>query len=330
MRETYVQGADPVGSKDDRKLMIKIAQMYYEQNMTQSQIAEELDIYRTTISRLLKNAREDGIVTIKINYDSDHDFTMEEKLKKRFGLKEAIVVPVEKKQTQGMKLTAVGQACARLLQQSIRDGDIIGFSWGSSLAKMVDTLDPEAKKDVICVPLVGGSSGRLESRFHSNTICYQAALKLGAKSLMFDFPAIVEKNETRDDISRSRHFKEIAVLWDRLTVAVFGIGSMKLAEQSNWHAFYGDQTVKELGDRKAVGDICSRFFDRAGNQVYTSLSDRTVTIDLNALKKARVAIGVAESLKKVSAIIGALRGGYMNVLVTTTETAEQILKRTDP
>lgn len=315
--------------KDDRKLMIRIARMYYEQNMTQNQIAEELGIYRTTISRLLKNARTEGIVTIKINYDLDHDFTAEEQLKKRFGLSEAIVVPVERDQAQTVKLMAVGQACARFLNRAIKDGDIIGFSWGSSLAETVDALEPAAQKNAICVPLVGGSSGLLESRYHSNTICYQAALKLEAKSLMIDFPSIVEKREMRDDILNSRHFQEISALWSRMTIAVFGIGSIKMSGQSTWRAFYKDETVRELGDRKAVGDICSRFFDQNGEPVSTSFSDRTITIQLEVLKKTRFAIGVAESLKKVSGIIGALRGRYLNVLITTDETAEQILKRTE-
>ncbi|WP_188802146.1 sugar-binding transcriptional regulator [Sporolactobacillus putidus] len=316
--------------KTDRMLLIRIAQMYYEQNMTQSQIAKELGIYRTTISRLLKKVKEDGIVRITINYGIAGDnIAAEQTLKKRFRLKEAIVVSVDRNQSGAVKLQAIGQACARLLAKIIKDGDVIGFSWGSSLAETVDALETSRRKGVVCVPLVGGSSGKLESRFHSNTICYQAALKLGAQSLMIDLPTIVEKKETRDDILRSSHFREIASMWEHLSVAVFGIGSMNITGRSTWHAFYGEETVKELGDRKAAGDICSRFFDEKGVPVQTSLSERTITIQLEKLKRARYAIGVAESLEKVPGIAGALRGGYINALVTTEETAAGIIKLTE-
>ncbi|WP_141430766.1 sugar-binding transcriptional regulator [Bacillus sp. 03113] len=312
-------------SNEEKKLLIKIAQMYYEKDMTQNQIANELGIYRTTISRMLKKVREEGIVKITINYDSSDNFTIEQKLKERFGLKEAIVVPVGADQPSSMKLKAMGQACAGLLDRVVNDEDVIGFSWGSSLAAVIEELQPSKKKDVMFVPMVGGPSGRLNSKYHVNTICYQAALKFHAHSLMIDVPAIVEKKSTRNDLLASPHIQEITGLWNKITVAVFGIGSLEIAGKSTWHTFYGDSVIEELEDGRVVGDICSRFFDENGVPVQTALTERTITINLNQIKKARYSIGVAESLEKVPGIIGALKGGYVNAFVTTEETANAIL-----
>lgn len=309
----------------EKKLLIKIAQMYYEQDMTQSQISKELNIYRTTISRMLKKVREEGIVKIAINYDILESFTVEEQLKQRFGLLDAIVVPVEEMQPEYVKLKAIGQACARKLGRIVKDEDVIGFSWGSSLASVVDELDMIDKNDVVCVPLVGGPSGKLESKYHVNTICYNAALKFSAESLMIDAPAIVEKKSTRDDIIESQYFQEIFDLWNRISIAVFGIGSPEIKGRSTWQAFYGNAVIEELERGKVVGDICSRFYDESGTHIPTSITDRIITIDLEQLKRARYRIGVAESIEKVQGIIGALKGGYMNILVTTEETAKRIL-----
>jgi DNA-binding transcriptional regulator LsrR (DeoR family) len=314
---------------EEKQLLIKVAQMYYEKDMTQSQISKELGIYRTTISRMLKRVREEGIVKITINYGAGDNLTIAQTLKDRFRLKEVFVLPVEPEQPRQVKLRAIGQACARLLSRVVQDGDVIGFSWGSSLAATVEELEPSAKQNVWCVPMVGGPSGKLESKYHVNTICYQAALKFNAKSFMIDAPAITEKKATRDDILDSRFFQEIAEMWDRITVAVFGIGSREISGESNWRAFYGDAAIEELESGKVVGDICSRFFDRDGVPVRIGISDRTITIHLDQLKRARYSIGVAESLEKVSGIIGALKGGYMNVLVTTEETAQSILAQTE-
>lgn len=314
---------------EEKKLLIKIAQMYYEMDMTQSQISQKLKIYRTTISRMLKKVREEGIVKITINYDSGDNFSIEQKLKERFGLKEVIVVPVEHEQSSQLKLKAIGQACAKLLERVIKNEDVIGFSWGSSLAAVVEALESAKKQNVMCVPMVGGPSGKLDSKYHVNTICYQAASKFSGQSLMIDVPAILEKKETRDDILESNYFQEIAAIWNRITIAVFSIGSFEISKNSTWRAFYGDATIKELESGKAAGDICSRFFDINGVPVHTDISDRTITIHLQQLQKVRYSIGVAQSIEKVPGIIGALNGGYMNVLVTTEETAQSILAQTD-
>ncbi|HEY4429980.1 MAG TPA: sugar-binding transcriptional regulator [Paenibacillus sp.] len=312
--------------KEDKKLLIKIAQMYYEQNLTQSEISNKLGIYRTTISRMLKRVREDGIVTITINYDIGDHCTLEQELKERFGLKEAIVVEVDSAQSGVIKRKAIGQACAKWLEQVVQPKDIIGFSWGSSLAAVVENLTLAQRPFVTCVPTVGGPSGKMESGHHVNNICYQAALKWGARSLMIDVPAITEQKETRDQLMRSQYYQTIAKAWDQLDIAVFGIGSPEIKGEEAWRGFYGDAVIDELENGKVAGDICSRFYDGNGVPVRTAISDRTLTIELEQIKRARYAIGVAESLEKASGILGALNGGYMNVLVTTEETAQKILE----
>ncbi|MGN1387519.1 MAG: sugar-binding transcriptional regulator [Bacillus sp. (in: firmicutes)] len=310
----------------DKKELIKIAQMYYEQDMTQSQIAKELGIYRTTISRMLKAAREIGIVTITINYDHAETYSLEEKLKNKFSLQDVVVVPSSPDQPEHVKLKAMGQACAKILDKHVTDGDIVGFSWGSSLAAVVRELKEKELKNVTCVPMVGGPSGKLESKYHVNTICYQAAQKWHAESLMIDVPAIVEKKETKNDILVSNYFRDIATLWEQITVSIFGIGSAGITGRMTWAAFYGDEMNEELKQGKVAGDICSRFFDADGVQVRTSISERTITIPLETIKKTRLRIGVAESKEKMDGILGALNGGYMNVLVTTEETARLLLE----
>lgn len=312
--------------KEDKKLLIKIAQMYYEQNLTQNEISNELGIYRTTISRMLKRVREEGIVTITINYDIGDHCTLKQELKERFGLKEAIVVEVDPAQSGVVKRKAIGQACAKWLEHVVQPKDTIGFSWGSSLAAVVDNLTVAQRPFVTCVPTMGGPSGKMESGYHVNNICYQAALKWGARSLMIDVPAITEQKETRDQLMRSQYYQTIAKAWDRLDIAIFGIGSPEIKGEEAWRGFYGDAVIDELEDGKVAGDICSRFYDGNGVPVRTAISDRTLTIELEQIKRARYSIGVAESLEKVSGILGALNGGYMNVLVTTEETAQKILE----
>lgn len=174
-------------NSDDIRLIVKIAQLYYEQDMTQAQIARELRIYRTTISRLLKRGRDQGIVTIAINYDYNENLWLEQQLKQKFGLKDVVVVSGndEDEETQ---LAMMGLHGAQLLDRLLEPGDIVGFSWGRAVSALVENL-PQAgqSRQLICVPIIGGPSGKLESRYHVNTLTYSAAAKLKGESHLADF-----------------------------------------------------------------------------------------------------------------------------------------------
>lgn len=322
---TFVQIKDEKWMEDENKLLFKIAQMYYEQDMTQSQISKELNIYRTTISRMLKKIREKGIVNIVINYELVRSYNMEQELKEKFRLEEAIVVPIDETQSKETKLKAIGQACAHFLDGIVQPDDVIGFSWGSTLAAVVEALPPAKKPNTICVPMIGGPAGSLESQYHVNTLVYEASRKWGGESIMIDVPAILDQKEIKQAITASAHFQQIQEIWSKLSIALVGIGSPAISSGSNWLAFYGNTFLEEMKRVHAVGDICSNFFDKYGNVLETEIAERTISIDLDLLKNTRYTIGAAESPEKASAIAGALNGGYLDALVTTEETAKALL-----
>jgi len=311
---------------NELKLLINIAQLYYEHNLTQAEISAKLGIYRTTISRLLKKAQQQQIITFSINYSLCQTSLLEKRLKEHFKLHEVIVVDCEAGDDLDLKLQKMGYAGAKYLQKIITQQDIIGFSWGSSLAAVADQLDYSVNKDALCVPMVGGPAGKLISPFHVNTIVYNIATKLHSRSLLMDFPAILEEKSLRDAIVKSQHYNQIAAYWHKLTIAMFGIGSCNIANSSIWHGFYGDDDqIETLENKPITGDICSRFFDDKGNSVQTNISDKIINITLEQLKMAKYRIGIAQSNEKVEAIIAAILAGYINVLITTKGTAESIL-----
>lgn len=313
------------------KLLITIAQMYYEQGLTQQEISKKLSIYRTTISRLLKKAHDYGVVSVSINYALNQTSLLEKKIQNQFNLDHVIVVQGDTKDSNEDKLKSMGKACVNYMKQIICDGDVIGFSWGTSLAAVSEQLDESTYKDVLCVPIVGGPSGKIESRYHVNTIVYTIASKLHGKSLLMDFPAILEDQSLRDAIIKSKHYQQISSYWDSLSTAVFGIGSCEVSDKSIWHEFYGwGNEIYPVEQMNIAGDICSRFYDDSGNTVQTMISDTTININSDQLKRVKHRIGIAHSIEKVTSIIAAMKGGYVNTLITTKETAEAILERTSP
>lgn len=313
-------------NSDDTRLIVKIAELYYERDMTQAQIARELGIYRTTISRLLKRGREQGIVTIAINYDYTENLCLEQQLKQKYGLKEVVVVSCNGDGEED-QLNEMGLHGAQLLERLLKPGDIIGFSWGRAVRALVENLSQSSQsRQLICVPIIGGPSGKLESRYHVNTLTYSAATKLKGDSHLADFPALLDNQLIRNGIMQSQHFKAISAYWNNLDIALVGIGSPAIRDGVNWHAFYGSEECDDLHDRHVAGDICSRFYDINGATVETNMSEKTLAIEMNKLKQASYSIGVAMGEAKYKGILGALHSGFINCLVTDHKTAESLLK----
>ena len=310
--------------KNEDRLLVKIAQMYYEENKTQSEISKILGIHRTSISRMLKTIREKKIVKIFINYDFGGTLSLEEELKSVFGLRDAVIVPSTPNQDKKIKVSLIG--AADYLGRIVKDNDLIGVSWGEALAETVNAMEKKDCKGVVCIPLIGGPSGKLASSFHVNTIAYEIASKLNGKSMLIDSPAILESEEIKKALMETEYNHELSELWKKINIAVCGIGSPLISKHSNWQGFYADNLLESLKGEQVAGDILSRFYDINGKVLDTIISKKMISSELDNLKNADYSIGIAESLDKVAGILGALRGKYINVLVTTEETAEAVLK----
>lgn len=309
----------------DHKLLIKIAEMYYLENQNQSQISKQLNIHRSTISRLLKRTREEGIVTVSINYDLAGTYNLEKKLEERFLIKKAIVVPTAPELNREQKDLLLAKGLNGYLSTILEDGMILGLSWGATLAKVSYGLSEYNLKDILCVPMIGGPSGKLKSDYHVNTITYEMAKKLKGQSLLIDSPAFPETLSLKKGLMENEFNQKILGLWRKLDIAIMGIGSPRFRTNETWKQFYGDNVFQYLEENKVAGDVVSRFFDYEGNSITNELDDKMIGIDSRELKRVPYKIGIAESTDKVQAIISALKGNYVNVLVTTEETAKNIL-----
>lgn len=197
-------------------------------------------------------------------------------------------------------------------------------------------LDSKLPRGMISYPTYLSYSGK-EFQFcspdptlsHSNSLFISRItihLSHVPSSHLADFPALLDNPLIRNGIMQSQHFKTISAYWDNLDVALVGIGSPAIRDGANWHAFYGGEESDDLNARQVAGDICSRFFDIHGAMVETNMSEKTLSIEMNKLKQARYSIGIAMSEEKYSGIVGALRGKYINCLVTNSSTAELLLK----
>lgn len=313
--------------RDEISLMTKIARLYYEEGKTQEEIGEIFGISRFKVLRLLQEARDIGIVTIKINDLTSTCSELEEELEKRFRLKKAIVVPT-RPLPRTLITQEIGKWGAKLLVDTIQDKDIIGIGWGATVSECVKHLE-EVYKDVTLVPL-GGGTGQIKPVYQVNEICREMASKLKARWYSLDIPIFVENKETKDALFREPKVKEVLDLWDRLTVVVVGIGNLTglWEDRSPILAFSkgaAEILREELTLYRSVGDIVQNFFDIDGNISPISIREHIISIPIEKFENVRDVIALSGWKGKKEAILGALRTGYITHLVTDEVVAEYLL-----
>lgn len=309
---------------DQLRLMSKIARMYHERGMRQPQIAADLHISQSRISRLLRQAVEVGIVRTTVTLPSGVHTDLEEELAARYGLVDVAVVDTDG--GAGDVIPALGAAAAAYLTETLANGDVVGISsWSATLLATADRMRPKngATVDVV-TQLVGGigdprvqmSANRLLDRFSSVT---------GARPVFMPAPGLVAAPAARRALLDDSSVAPALETWGRLTLALVGIGSLTPSPllRRSGNAIDPDQQ-DVLRRQGAVGDVCLRFFDEHGQLVDSELDDRVLGITPEQLRQVPRRIGVAGGVEKVGAIRAALLGDWVNILVTDLETARQL------
>lgn len=305
----------------EERLLYRVSKLYYEDGYTQSRIADMLNIHRTTVGRMLQKAQREGIVKIKIQSSYNKQFELEKKLIDHFGMKEVIIIPDEENYLKNK----IAEVTYDFLDRILIDGDVVGLNWGTTLGNIFSQSFDVEPKEIECVPLVGGP-GDMEVDFHVNTITLRFAQTFSGNPNLIDAAAVYKSIDTAKEVMSSMFMKKVINLWERLTVAIVGIGSPKSSSNLVWSGFYGEADQLELEKHDAYGEICSRFFNSTGEPIISSVSDRTIAIDLHELKDLRYSIGIAYSKEKTNSIIAAMKGRLINTLITTEETALNINK----
>jgi len=306
----------------DVNQLIQASRLYYELGETQSRVAEILGVTRPQVSRLLKRARAEGIVEIRIVDGTAVDAAAGEELRRRFGLaavhlSPALVGPAD------VSRRMIGRLGAEVLRGAIRDGAVVGVGDGASISAVADALaaeEPLHETGATVVPLCGGYwfSGPAREPFR------RVADGIGGLPIGLLAPGLVDDPATKRSLVAHAGVRRIAELWERLEVAAFGIGGPAWSA-----AALGPEIVDDLDHEGAVGEVLVSPYDLDGRFVCDALRDRTIAFDARELDRIPVRIGVAGGPGKVRPILGALRGGMLTTLVTDQPTAEAVIALDD-
>lgn len=304
----------------DFEQLVQASRLYYELGETQNAIAERLGVTRPQVSRLLKRARAEGIVEIRIVDSTAADSPAAETLRERHGLHAVHLAPtVTGPEDLGRRM--VGRLAAQVLHAAVRDGDIVGIGDGASVSAVADALDETAAQvAATVVPMAGGywTPGPDRDPFR------RVADALGALPHGLMAPGLLDDAATKRALDAHAGVKAVRDLWSRLDVALVGIGG------PSWGvASVGTRIMRELEERAAVGEILISPFDLDGTFLCPALRERVVAYDARELGRVPTSIAVASGESKVQPILGALRAGVVRTLVTDVATAEAVVALDD-
>jgi DNA-binding transcriptional regulator LsrR (DeoR family) len=317
-----------MGQIDELRLMARIARMYYERDMSQSTIAEQLGLSQATVSRLFKRARQEGVIRISVSVPQGVYSELEEQLIDRYQLRDAIVVDSIRSDDDKVIMRELGAAASYYVESVVKQNDVIGLSsWSSTLLAVVDALHPVPRKAEIRVLQILGGVGNPSAETHANRLTARFADLVGGTAVFLPAPGVVGSEAARQVLLDDVYVRQALELFGQVTLALVGIGAVQpsslLAASGN---IFSEEELNLLKSNNAVGDILLHFFDNDGNPVKTVLEDRVVSMSLEQLRKVDRAIAVAGGRRKFEAIRGALRGRWINILITDRFTAEGLVK----
>ncbi len=307
--------------------LVEVARAYYLENQTQAEIARSLGLSRSLISRYLATARELGIVQINIAAPEWTFDALAHALRGRYPHLKAVIVAPTFSDDPDAQRAMIGRFAANYLADTVQPGMRLALGCGRTLRATVDALPKRTIADVIVVQAMG-SIGHEAHQIDYNEVARHAAEAWSGQAYYLSAPAILGAGSAAEFVAANPTLQSSLAVTNSADVYVVGLGTL---ESDQLYARVGLIRDYELDDLRgrAVGDICGRFFDIDGREQPTAFGERIVGIELERLRAAKLSVGVAGGDDKVAALLGALRGRYLNVLISDERTIQALLRLED-
>lgn len=300
--------------------------MYYEQGKSQAEIAQKLGYSRSAISRLIAEAHQKGIVQVTVNHPIQRSRYHEQKLIETFDLREAYVLLGSYDQCEP-RIRLLGRLGAQVLMENLPEDGLLGITWGYAVYEVVQAIKPRHLPKVKVVQMMG-ALGKGDPKLDGPGLAHQLAIVLSGRHYIPHVPLMVESDETYQVLMNQQNIREVMEMTNHLDVAVLGIGSGDPELSGVRRAGYlTHEEIEEIKKQGAVGDVCGYYIDINGKILDIDFNHHLIAANIQKLRQTSCrVIGIAGCEPKVPSIFGALRGRYLDILVTDDEAAEGVLR----
>lgn len=308
---------------EDRRKILKVATMYYEEGYTQAEIAVKIGISRPVISKLLREARELGIVEIYIKDENACSVQLAFQIEQQYNLHDVIVVPTAREFSGNMVKKSVTRAAASYLSNQLTEITSLGLSWGTTIAEVIDEMAYLPSPMLTIHPLVGGVASR-HLAIDANHLAFLLSEKLSASCQYLYAPALAESRELKVILEHSDLTSTVLEQAKKVDLAVIGVGNP--TNSTTWEdlAYIHQTDLQQLKELGVVGDAVASFFDKNGQMLQTDLTERLMGVTIEELKAVRNVVAVASGKEKSDSIRALLLAGVLNTLIIDQEIAEKI------
>lgn len=309
--------------REEHQLILEVAVKYYLEDKTQSQIGKELSISRSKVSRLLTKGRLNRIIEININYDSLDFKLLKNQLKQKFDVRNVLITKTvsDKEAT----LREVCKLAARELETHLHNDLTMGISWGRHIEMLSKYLDNHNYNKIRIVEMfgaIGSKVNKVDTQSVSRRICD----KLNANLYSLPAPIFILDKVGRKEVMNSIAVKSTLNKIDECELILTSIGTIEGdPQQTLWHEYLQDEMKDEVRKKGGAGFILAHFFDKEGQFFNNVLNDSVVGIETEKIKDKKI-FAIASGVNKAKAILGALRGGFLDTLVSDEETLRLVVK----
>lgn len=313
---------------EDQFLLAEVAQLYYVRDFTQEQIARRIGTSRSNVSRMLKEARKQGMVEIRIHSPLRTVPGLQDELVTRLRLRECLVLAALDRNSRIFEttdtVTQVAALAARYLQENIAEGTTVGLGWGRSVHRVVHHRFFREKRDVTVVQLMGSIGGSIPE-FDGIAVTARLAEVLGASAHYLHAPMLVTDAAVRAGLLRDPHIHKTLEVAGRADTIVSSVGTPSTEHGQYLTGYLSDEDLEYIQEQGAVGDICGAYFAFDGSLVPLEMNERSIAMSSQQLPHVPNRVGVSSGTEKPMANIGAARSGLINVLITDENTAGKML-----
>ena len=308
------------------ELLLRVAWFYYKDELTQDEIARRLSVSRASVGRMLDRARKVGLVSINLNADHLDAFEVSSELRRTFDLTEALVVPDHDKEPADHHLlnARLGLGGAQFMSTHLRPGGTLGVGWGETVSRVIASTNFGAVGPVHMVTLTGGVDGYLQTILSSKG--EGGTEPEATTATIIPTPIVASTPRLAAALKAEPAIQQVLTQACGVDQAIVGVGTPAADATIVQMGYLAADDVRQLRDRGVVGDILGQFFDGDGQVVSLPIHDRRIGIELSDLASIPKVVGVAGGLHKTEAILGALRGGFLDVLVTNELVALRLLE----
>lgn len=308
-------------------LLSQVAHMYYDLNMLQPEIAAKLFFSRSKVSRMLKQARELGIVEIEVKRIVDRVPVLEKKLCAEFGLKEAIVVTSFENQSEEDAFEVLTDFAALYVAGSIKGACKVGMSNGRTINAVVRKLRRVHPCALEIVQLMGSASNTFAAEESRYLVDRMLEIYSG-KGYFLNTPLYVEDAYAKEILMKDPSVREVFQHMKSCSLLLTGIGTISSfpTRTPQWYGCQTAEHISELRAQGAVGSICAQYYDLNGRLVRAEWNQKCLVMPLEDVKENPMTVGITSGEYKVKPVLGALRGGLLNVLITNAATASRVLE----